>query len=133
MPNQSYPAFGKVKTIVLPVGEAMDGMTFEDYKRLYGIDLVELFNPRFDTIDEFVKIDLPKNTLLLLQDESGHSTDLGHVQGALFPVTIIDKEIDAPQYKTWISSASGASYVGLIFEYDSDNAAFTLRYMATTY
>lgn len=37
----SYPAFGKVKTIVLPVSSKMPEMSIKDYKKLTGIDLGE--------------------------------------------------------------------------------------------
>ena len=55
-----YPAFGKVKTIVLPA-PAIANTSIEEYKKQYGIDLRELF---------FLKGKLicfkPKNSLLLI-------------------------------------------------------------------
>lgn len=40
----AYPNFGKVKTIVVPLSENIDGITYDEYKEKYGLDLRDIFD-----------------------------------------------------------------------------------------
>lgn len=64
MANRSYPPFGKVKTIVLPIPDSP--MNVDEYKQKYGIDLKELFAL---TNDYNIKLKDNKNALFLLSDD----------------------------------------------------------------
>ena len=62
MANISYPKFGKVKTIVLPIPTS--SMSLEEYKDFCGIDLEEFLIIESDT--PYLKF--PKNALVLIAD-----------------------------------------------------------------
>ena len=59
----SYPVFGKVKTIVLPVPTPDDAISLQQYKDRYGIDLKDflVLEPDYGLID-FIA---PKDSIVL--------------------------------------------------------------------
>ena len=65
MGNISYPSFGKVKTIVLPVPS--DVLSVEQYKDRYGIDLKDILILDNDAKKIYVKT----NACLFIRDEGG--------------------------------------------------------------
>ena len=66
MANITYPPFGKVKTIVLPVKNIPYGSSIEEYKELFGIDLKD-----FIELDEdgYINFKPKPNDFYLLQCE----------------------------------------------------------------
>ena len=82
----SYPAFGKVKTIVLPFSD-YDWLLHQSelpiekfiavYKEKYGIDLSEVFKITIVNNGNNINFDLPHNTLILLECNMGVLTPIG--------------------------------------------------------
>lgn len=73
MANISYPKFGKVKTIVLPINTSL--MTFDEYKEAYGIDLDDLF---ILSDNQYILKNEYKNVqILLLDSENYFSGNIG--------------------------------------------------------
>ena len=74
MANISYPKFGKVKTIVLPIPDSP--CTLDEYKDTYGIDLEEFVSIQ----GNFIGFKVPANTQILL--------DISTVYDSSYPVVI---------------------------------------------
>ena len=69
-----YPAFGKVKTIVLP--RPIDEVSLKQYRELYGIDLMKFIDVAGNVVG--LKEEIFRNSLLL--------TDSPYLQNALVPI-----------------------------------------------
>lgn len=80
MANRSYPPFGKVKTIVLPV--PTDELTYSQYKQKYGIDLKDVFE--IDA-DYYINFKNYRNSNILF-DFTEVKTITGTVTPNLIPV-----------------------------------------------
>lgn len=113
-----YPQFGKVKTIVLPIGP-LQNYSYEEYKKLYGIDLKDIFVIK----DEYI---VPKdsNTLILFKVNT---------EELAYPAYYTLYGLDKLETANYVAGSSNAKFIiniggsiGAGFQIDS-NAPLTIE------
>ena len=84
MANVSYPIYGKVKTIVLPIPAGV--LTLDQYKENYGIDLKEFIGLEANGA---ITMSFPRNTQVLLdaEDIAGVNTFMPAIKGSLLSIS----------------------------------------------
>ena len=124
MSNVSYPKFGKVKTIVLPI--PTDDVSVAEYKDQFGIDLSEFMT----TDGENIYIDA-KEALILISDPFGHILDVGSSDyywshNGIFPISSVyaagwAEGVSAAQLRVGFWSSVAGTPIGLYFYISKDN------------
>lgn len=120
MSNVSYPKFGKVKTIVLPVPGDDSAISLSVYKERYGIDLKDILY--CDAVSGYIKFKNSKTLFLLDFSEPQESKTFTELQCGLTPIVKLETgSYDSGNSDGFLNLYEPSNTLYVAFSIDQDN------------